>query len=181
MTAGQRVVLGRVSRPHGLQGEVVLRGVSLSADELAAIANLRLVGPAARWERHTRITSARPFQGGLLVRFAGVETIEGANELRSATLETEREALPSPGADEIYLYELVGLSVIEENGGVIGTVREVLATGAHEVLDVEVAELEGGSRSLLIPYHPEFVLGWDREAKQLRVRVPPGLREVYDS
>ncbi len=181
MSARRRVLLGRVGRPHGLEGEVVVREASLAPEEWARVPAVSLVGPARRWEREARIVSARAFGSDFLVRFAGVGTLEEASELRGATLEADRASLPAPANDEIYVYDLIGLTVVDETGRELGVVREVLSTGAHEVL--EVAPASGGDEpaAMLVPYRPEFVLGWEPEARRLRVRVPAGLEDVYRS
>jgi len=181
MTDERRVVLGRVARPHGLQGEVVVRAVSIGAEALARIVPLELVGPSRRWVRATRITSARPFGEALLVRFDGAETLEEANELRGATLETARAALPEPAPEEMYVFDLVGIQVVDENEQDLGTVREVLASGAHEILEIVPGPDAPDAQPLLVPFHPEFVLGWDPQTRVLRLRVPPGLQDVYRS
>lgn len=181
MSAPRRVVLGRVGRPHGLQGEVVVREVSLDAEAWERLAQVLLVGPLARPERAVRIAALRPFGPGLLVHFAGVDTVEAAAALAGAAIEVEREALPTPGADEIYLFDLVGLTAVDEAGRELGVVREVFSTGAHELLEIAPSSPEHGSPAIFVPYRPEFVLGWDRDARRLRVRMPSGLEDVYRS
>ena len=181
MSPARRVVLGRVGRTHGLEGEVVLREASLAAADLPRVTPVSLVGPGVLGERPVRVTVARPFGPNLLVRFAGVESVEQAAVLRGATLETTRDALPSPETGEIYVFDLIGLVAVDESGRELGVVREVLSTGAHDVLEIASSGADAERAPMLVPYRPEFVLGWEPEARRLRLRVPAGLEDVYRS
>jgi 16S rRNA processing protein RimM len=181
MSLARRVVLGRVARPHGLRGEVLVREASLAADEWPRLERVYLMGPGALPERPARVVSARAFGSGLLVLFSGVESAEAASALRGASVEADRAALPEPRSEEMYVYDLIGLTVVDETGREIGVVQDVISTGAHEILEIAPAGPPGGVDPLLIPYRPEFVLGWEPEARRLRVRVPAGLEDIYRS
>jgi 16S rRNA processing protein RimM len=170
----RRLRLGRVARPHGLAGEVVVRGAPLRSAELLAVRAVTLARADGAVVRVAEVAASRDFGPDLLVRFAGVGDSEQAAELRGLWLEAERAALPDAGAGAVYHYDLLDLEVVEEGGRVLGRVRGVLATGANEVLEVATATGE-----ILIPYHPGTVLGWDPAARRLTVRLPAGLEEVY--
>ena len=167
MSPARRVVLGRVGRTHGLEGEVVVRGASLAVADLSRVAQLLLVGPGTLGERPIGIRSARPFGPDLLVCFDGVESLE--------------QAAAEPERDEIYVYDLIGLVAVDESGRELGVVREVLSTGAHDVLEIVSPGADPERAPILVPYRPEFVLGWEPEARRLRLRVPAGLEDVYRS
>ncbi len=151
-----------------------MSGTPLGAAELAAVREVCLVRGDGRVVIRAGVTASRDYGAHLLVAFSGVESVEAAGELRGLWLEAERAALPEAEAGLVYHYDLLDLEVVDEAGRVLGRVRRVLATGAHEVL--EVARPEG---ELLIPYHPETVLGWDPAARRLTVRLPAGLEDVY--
>ena len=169
-----RLRLGRVVRPHGLRGEVVVRETPLRSPALLAVRELSLTRADGAVVAAAAVTASRDFGPDLLVCFAGVDTPEKAAELRGLWLEAERAALPDAGPGAVYHYDLLDLEVVDEGGRVLGRVRGVLATGAHEILQVATAEGE-----LLVPYHPGTVLGWDPQARRLTVRLPEGLEEVY--
>lgn len=169
-----RLRLGCVVRPHGLRGEVVVRQTPLRSHELLALRAVTLARADGTAVRTAEVVASRDFGPDLLVCFAGVDTSESAAELRGLWLEAERAALPEAGAGLVYHYDLLDLEVVEEGGRVLGRVRGVLATGAHEVLEVA-----GPAGEILIPYHPGTVIGWDPAARRLTVRLPAGLEEVY--
>lgn len=170
----RRLRLGRIVRPHGLSGEVVVSQTPLRSPELLALRTVSLVRADGEVVAAGAVAASRDFGPHLLVRFAGVDSPEKAAELRGLWLEAERAALPDAGAGVVYHYDLLDLEVVDESGRGLGRVRSVLTTGANEVLEVA-----GAAGEILIPYHPGTVLGWDPEARRLTVRLPAGLEEVY--
>jgi 16S rRNA processing protein RimM len=168
------VRVGRVIKPHGLKGEVVVRGSGLEATAVSKLGAVRLVRESGQLVADATIESARAFGRDLLVRFSNAHDPEQAGELRGLWIESDRASLPEAGPDQVYYYQLLGLEVVDEGGRVLGRVREILPTGAHEVLIVE-----GETGEILIPYHPGTVLGWDPAAAKVLVRLPEGLLDVY--
>jgi len=167
------VKIGRVGRPHGLNGEVALDGVSLSATELNAVRHFTWRGPDRR-ERPLELASARPAQPRVLVRFAGIGSRERAQELVRGELWAERASLPDPGPQVAYTFELVGLRVHTEDGREVGTVTDVMATGAHPIYSVRGAD----GRERLLPAPPEFVRAVDLAAGTIVMALPPGLEDL---
>jgi 16S rRNA processing protein RimM len=176
MTAEPAVTIGRVARPHGLLGEMVVRDTPFKAEEFSQLGTVQLVSPRGELLGAFDVEAVRQFGEALLVRFGGVDDVDRARELRGTQVRVERRTLPATEEDEVYYVDLVGLEVREESGRVLGRIARVLPTGAHEVLEVS-----GGEGILLVPYHPDVVLGWDRDAGRLSVRLPAGLEEVYRS
>jgi 16S rRNA processing protein RimM len=169
-----RLRVARIVRPHGLGGEVVARGAGLSPAAMQELARVTLARDDGRVVREAEVKRARTHGVNLLIQFTDVTTIDQASELRGLWLEAERGALPDAGPDHIYQYDLLDLEVVDESGAVLGRVRSILPTSAHEVLDVT-----GEAGDLLIPYHAGTVLGWDPTARRLTVRLPEGLAEIY--
>jgi 16S rRNA processing protein RimM len=153
--------LGRVGRPHGLEGEVV---VMLNTDRSERTTPGAVLHAG---DRLLVVASARPHQGRWLVRFEGITDRNGAEELRGATL--SGEPLDDPGEGRIWVDELVGDEVREVNGNSLGRVTEVEANPAHDIL-----VLDDGA---LVPY--VFVVG--REPGVLIVDLPDGLLDVNRS
>jgi 16S rRNA processing protein RimM len=88
---------------------------------------------------------------------------------RGAALEVERSALPPPEADEYYVFQLVGLEVLEEDGRALGKVTTVSAGVANDVL-----ELDSG---LALPMVEDCVRDIDLEAR--RILVAPGFSDPH--
>ena len=166
--------IGRVIKPHGVQGEMVVRGSGLAAADLRQLGRVRLVREDGALVRNSAIESVRPHVPDLLVRFQGVKDPESGSALRGLWLEVERSALPDAGPGQVYYCDLIGLEVIDEGGTALGRVESIVPTGAHEVLVVR-----GETGEILIPYHAGTILGWDPAAARLTVRLPDGLLDIY--
>ncbi len=116
------VTVGRVGKPHGIDGSFFVDGGSASAERFALGATLLVDGAAAE------IVGSKRAAGGRFV----IKLDRDAP--RGATLAVRREELPEPGEDTYYVFQLVGLAVEEEGGRPLGVVAEVENLPANDVL-----------------------------------------------
>jgi 16S rRNA processing protein RimM len=170
-----RVIVGRIGRPHGIRGEVVI-GVRTDEPDLrfAVGATLGFAptpdvdSPA---ESTLRVVSARWHSGQLLVAFAGITDRTAAGELTGSWLSVDAGQLPAPpGPDEFRDHELVGLSVRTRAGEAVGVVTDVLHYG-QDLLVVRRA----GHEETLVPFVKAIVPEVDVAAGLLVIDPPPGL------
>ena len=121
----ERVVVGRVGRPHGVNGAFVVERPSDDPQRFAVGARLYAAGEPAEVVESKRVGGGR-----LAVRLD--RRVE-----RGAPLEVDRAVLPEPEDDAYYLFELVGLEVVEDGGRELGRVKDVLEYPANDVLELE--------------------------------------------
>ena len=164
------VRIGQLGRAHGLQGEIALDGSSLTAEELERVKHFTWRKAGTR--RSMILDGARPVHGRVLVHFAGIDDRERAAELTLGELLIDRSKLPAAGPGEAYTFELVGLKVVDASGRALGTITDVMRTGAHPLWVVR------GERELLIPATEPFVKSVDLEAGVITVTLPAGLEEL---
>ena len=119
------VVVGRVGRPHGLDGSFFVEGPSERAETFARGETLYVEGEPAKIVASKRGSANRP-----VIRLERRVT-------RGATLEVPRSSLPPLDEGEYYTFQLVGLTVEEEGGRLLGQVREVLDYPANDVLELD--------------------------------------------
>jgi 16S rRNA processing protein RimM len=142
------VTVGRIVKAHGIRGEVVVDVLSDVPGRFDVGADVQLDGePVA-------IVGSRPHQGRLLVRLAGVEDRTAAELLRGKVFEAE----PADVSEEetYYAHELVGMEVVDAEGGGLGTVAaliELPTTAGYDLLEVRRAD---GS-TWLLPAVDEYV------------------------
>ena len=151
----ERVLVGRVGRPHGLDGSFVVEHASDDPERFAEGAELLAAGEPAKV-----VSSKRAGQGRLVVKLD--RRVE-----RGAALEVPREALPEPEPGEWYVFQLVGLEVEEDGGRHLGRVADVQPWPANDVL-----VLEGGE---MLPLVDACVLEVDLDAG--RILVAPGFAD----
>lgn len=150
--------LGRVGRPHGVRGEVV---VTLHTDRPERTTPGAVLHAG---DRELVVVSARPHQGRWLVRFEGITDRNAAEELRGATL--VGEPLDDPGEGRVWVHQLVGEEVRDVHGTTLGRVTAVEVNPAHDIL-----VLDGGA---LVP----MVFVVDRQPGVVVVDLPDGLLDV---
>jgi 16S rRNA processing protein RimM len=124
-SAPDLVPIGRVGRPHGLDGSFFVDGPSDRAEAFAVGAVIYVHGEPLAIVASKRGSHHRP-----------VIRLERRVD-RGAELAVPRDSLPILGEDEYYAFQLVGLSVEEEDGRVLGRVREVLDYPANDVLELD--------------------------------------------
>jgi 16S rRNA processing protein RimM len=127
-----RLEVGRVGRPHGLDGEVAVTFTSDRPERRTPGAVLYAD------DRELLVETARPHQGRWLIRFAGVTDRDAAARLRGVRL----EAPPLDSApDELWVHELVGAEVVDTQGRAHGRVAALEANPAHDLLVLDDGSL----------------------------------------
>jgi 16S rRNA processing protein RimM len=147
--------VGRVTKPHGVRGEVIVELVTDRAERMSE--GTVLSSP----EGPLVVEKASRHQGRWIVRFQGIAGREGAESLRGRVLSAE----PLDDPDALWVHELIGSAVVEVGGTERGTVVSVVANPASDLL-----ELDSGA---LVPVR--FVT--DHRPGQVTVDVPAGLFE----
>ncbi|HST17612.1 MAG TPA: ribosome maturation factor RimM [Gaiellaceae bacterium] len=144
----ERVRVGRVGKPHGLDGSFVVEQASEDARWFEPGSRLLLEGETVE-VLASKIAGGRP-----------VIRLDRKAE-RGAPLEVARASLPPTGADEFYVFELIGLEVVEETGRPLGKVVDVAPGVANDAL-----ELDGGA---MLPLHEDCIRDIDLASRRILV------------
>lgn len=161
------VAVGRITRTHGVKGEVAVLPLSDVGSRFEAGSTLFL---EEREDRPLTVMASRPHQQRLLVAFRGVQDRTSAEALRGRYLFVPASSAPHLPEGEYWAHDLVGCDVLTEEGRSLGRIREVLHTQAN---DVWVAE--GAAGEVLIPALKEVVREVDVAGRRVVVREIPGL------
>jgi 16S rRNA processing protein RimM len=164
MTA-PRAIVGVISKALGLKGEVFVRPDPDVAHDFAAGDTFVVTGG-----RELVVAAARSHSGRLVVRFAGVETREQAEQLRGLVLEVSREDVALDD-DTFWNDELLGRQVVDDHGELVGVLEATMDGAAHDYL--VVARPDGAE--ILIPAVAELV---DVQPERIVVRAIPGLLDA---
>ncbi len=154
---------GRVVNTHGLGGEVKIEPWCDSPAFLMGFVQVK-IGQTIYVVEQARVHGAM-----LLAKLEGVDTVQAAQALKNKVLYIDRTHVELPEGRH-FVQDLIGLSVVDQTQGVIGTISDVLSMPAH---DVYVVVGDGGQR--YIPVVDEFVLGVDVAAGQVLVRLIEGM------
>lgn len=163
------VTVGRIVRPHGLKGDVV---VEVATDF-----------PETRFRRGAQVTtidkrvltvaSSRPQGDRWVVRFVGLDAIDAVEPLRDTELQVEPDALGALPAGQYYLHDLVGCAVETVDGRVVGPVAVVYTGAAQAVLGIA-----GPAGEILVPLAGDICRDVDVAARRIIIAPPEGLLEV---
>ncbi len=143
MSRPEWIEVGRVSRPHGVHGEVRIVPSTDNPERFtpdsvlyARPGRLGVAGPRLREQMRLTVSAVRGAEGFPILRFGEVGDRDAAEALRGYVLEIRSSQLPELGEDEFYPFDLIGLDVRDESGTVVGRVTDVVDSPAHALLQV---------------------------------------------
>ena len=168
------VAIGRIVRPHGVQGAVKVfpYGETLGLLESGERLYVSAEGSAGGCWRRLMVLGGR-VQGKLwVVELEGLSSREEAEALQKAEISVPADRLPKTEEGEYYHYQLIGLAVETLDGKPLGVLRSIIETGGNDVYVVE-----GEGREVLIPAIEEVIREVDLERGRMRVDLPEGLLE----
>jgi 16S rRNA processing protein RimM len=166
------LLLGEILRPHGVRGEVRMRVLTDYPERIAEREQVLL----SEDEDGTRVQTYQPetlrmHQEYALLKLKGIDDRDAAERLRQLYVLIELEDAVPLDEGEFYLYQVIGIQVVTEDGETLGTVRDVMETGANDVYIID-SERYG---EVLLPAIPSVVLKTDITAGIMTVRLMDGL------
>jgi 16S rRNA processing protein RimM len=163
MTPSQPLLaIGRVARAHGVRGRVL---VAPYDEESVALGHLKRVEIGGR---EFEIARAERANLGWLVALRGLADRDEADKLRGQEVKAHRDELPPLGAGEIYAIDLIGYTVVDEQGVARGVVEDLEEAGPQDLL-----KLEGGA---LVPL--SLVKEVVTETRRIVIEAPEGLFDL---
>jgi 16S rRNA processing protein RimM len=160
------LAVGKLIRPHGIKGDMVM---NLMTDFPERLRPGRTVYIGEKEHQPFHITNIRPHDKTLIVKFKELDNRELAADYRGKIVYVRTETVPRLPAGEYYFHQLLGLTIVDEEGQVLGTLKNILETKAN---DVYIVETPDGSELLLPAVEEEVILGVDLERREIRVRPP---------
>lgn len=166
----QRFQVGVISSTHGIKGEVKVFPTTDDVNRFKK--KMELILDTGKEERLLTVETVKFFKQFVILKFQGIDSINDIQIYKGKSLYVTRENAVSLEEGEYFIADLIGLEVYEENGELLGRLKEVLETGANDVYEIS---LSNGS-SLLLPAIKECVLEIDIAGGRMKVHVMEGLR-----
>lgn len=168
----QKLQVGIITATHGLKGEVK---VYPTTDDPGRFRRLKkVILDNGKVSVDLEIESVKYFKQFVILKFKGLDDIEQVEKYRKASLYVTRDNAVRLKKDEFFIADLIYMKVVNEDGSPLGTLRDVITTGANDVY--EVALDEGGT--VLIPAIKECILDVDVENAVMRVHLLEGLLDL---
>jgi 16S rRNA processing protein RimM len=163
------VAIAKVVKPRGLKGEVIAEILTHFPERFEGLVSVTAVKPNS--ERLELTIEVHWFQQARIVlKFAGYDSVETAEELRDAEICVAEDEAVELETDEFYDWQLAGCSVETIEGKAVGKVRELMRTGGTELLVVA-----GDTKDYLIPFAEAICVEVDIDNKLIRIDPPVGL------
>lgn len=168
--------VGKIVNTHGIRGEVRVISQTDFPEERYQIGNQLILFRAKHEPLTLTITSHRKHKNFDLLTFEGFTNVNQVEAFRDGILKVSSEDLSELAEGEFYYHEIIGLSVIDEKGEVIGKVQEILSPGANDVWVVK----RPGKKDLLLPYIEPVVKEINVAEGFVKVELLEGLMDDED-
>lgn len=162
--------VGVITQTHGIKGEVKVFPTTDDAQRFKKLKKVTLDNGKER--RELEITSVKFFKNLVILKFKGIDDINEVEKYKKATLFVTREDAVPLGENEYFIADLIGLKVVSDEGEELGTLDDVLQTGAN---DVYVVKNDKGEE-ILVPAIKDCVKNVDIEGGEILLHLLPGLR-----
>ncbi len=167
-----RLKVGVVTSVHGIKGEVK---VFPTTDDSRRFKKLKQVYLDTGKEMlPLEIEGVKFFKQMVILKFKGYENPDDVMKFRQKELWIDRKDAVRLSKDEYFIADLIDMEVCDEEGKLIGTLKNVISTGANDVYAVETPE----GKEVLFPAIRQCVLDVDTEARKMTVHVMEGLLDL---
>ncbi len=171
--SSRKVAFGKIVGAHGVKGELKVLPY-IEKDEMdGLLSNLQgLLNEFYIDGIPYEVKGIKRHKGVFLVKLRQIRRRDEAEALVGKEVFVERRALPALPEGEYYAFELIGLSVVTEDGSPVGRLIHIFSTGSNDVYEVETPE----GKELLLPAIEDVILSIEPENGRVVVRLPEGLR-----
>lgn len=164
--------VGVISNTHGIRGEVK---VFPTTDDVSRFEKLKkVILDTGKEHINLEVSGVKFFKNLVILKFKGIDNINDIERYKGCDLLVTRENAVPLEENEYYIVDLIGCTVITDEGDTLGELVDVMTTGANDVYVVEGEE----GKEILLPYTEECILNIDVEKKEIKVHVLPGLLDL---
>ena len=176
MTVRALMIVGRVRKAHGIRGELLVEPIT-DAPDTVFVSGRRLfagtaMGAPSPDGQELHITAVRQHMDSVRLTIAEVPDRTAAELWRGRFLLVPQDELPPPDDDEVYIHDLLGMSVVHVDGRALGTVADTYDLPQGLMLDVRPVN---GGPTYFIPWREEVLVNVDEAARMITVDPPEGL------
>jgi 16S rRNA processing protein RimM len=161
----RRIVIGRVSRPHGTKGEIRIEYFNPEDPQFFSRYQMIFLQGESGNPQPYRPLAVRLHKKFVVALLEGIRSRAEAEQLRGKSVLVDAAELPPLDTDEYYWHEILGMRVVTEEGGNVGLITEIVPTGSNDVYVVHE-----GERETLIPALKEVIVSIDKKARTMVIR-----------
>jgi 16S rRNA processing protein RimM len=162
----EMVPIGKVLKTQGIKGELK---VFPYVDFLEHIEELDFLFID---DKEFRVQNVRRHKNFFVVKLEGIESIEDGEPLREGLIEIPEEKLKELSSEEFFWHDLIGMTVVDEEGCSYGKIKSIFPTGSNDVFVVE-----SGGKEVLLPAIKDVIKEIDSQEKKVVIHLMEGLFE----
>lgn len=168
----QTLRVGVISSTHGIKGEVK---VFSTTDEPERFKKLKtVILDTGREQTTLTIEGVKFFKNMVILKFKEFNDINEVEKYKGKDLLITREQAGTPGPDENYIVDLIGLKVVTDEGAEFGAMKDVILTGANDVYVI----VDPNGKEYLFPAIKQCILDVDLETQTMTVHIMDGLLDL---
>ncbi len=169
MNMEDRLRVGVISSTHGVRGEVKVFPTTDNVNRFKKMKQVIL--DTGKEELELEIEGVKFFKQFAILKFKGFDNINDIEKYKGKELYVTRANAQRLERNEYFIADLLGMQVVEDTGKALGTLKDVIETGANDVYVVEMED----KKELLIPAIKQCILNVDVETGQMEVHLLEGL------
>ena len=163
--------VGVIANTHGVHGEVKVFPTTDDVNRFKKLKAIKL--DTGKEIKDLKITSVKFFKNMAILKFEGIDTINDIEKYKGKDLLITRDQAVPLKKDEYFICDLVGCTVVTEDGAELGELTEVLQTAANDVFVVQGKD----KKEILVPYIDDCVKDVSMEEKKVTVVLLPGMAD----
>ena len=171
MQKNDMIQVGAITSTHGIRGEVKVYPTTDDAKRFKKLKQVIL--DTGKEKLELEIEGVKFFKQFVILKFKGIDNINDIEKYKGKNLYVTRENAVKLQKDEYFIADLIGLTVVDESDKVIGTLTDVIETGAN---DVYVVKMEN-EKEVLLPAIKQCILDVNIEEERIRVHIMEGLMD----
>lgn len=167
----QTLRVGVISSTHSVRGEVKVFPTTDDPNRFKKLKKVIL--DTGKETLDLEIEHVKFFKNMVILKFKGYDNIEDIEKYKGKDLLVTRDNAVKLKANENFIVDLIGIKVITDENEELGTLTDVLLTGANDVYEVDT-----GSKKILLPAIPSCILDVDLDKQTMLVHVLDGLLDL---
>ena len=167
------ISFGKITKAHGLAGEVKLLPHSRTLDSFNEITRIYIESKSSDTPQEFNITSHKFHKNTAILKLHGVDSIEEAQSLSGREVYVQDTELGELDDDEYYFFDLIGLKVYTDEGTYLGYVEDIMERAIQNIMVIKNEEKE-----ILVPMADPIVKGINLEKREIVITPVKGMLDL---
>ena len=170
------LIIGKIGGAHGVRGEVKVIPLTDDVRRFSSLKDCLILDEKEHLKETREVEKSRVDDSRTLIKFKGIDDRDEVSKLTGYYIGVSREDAVKLPEGRYFIADLIGLTVVDESRGDLGTIKDIINSGASDIIIVK----RKGKNELLIPYLNAIVKNVDLSSGKMDVILPEGLYEIYE-